>query len=267
MLRIENKNCGFNTSNLSNFWLINFTKTTRFSNKLSSYLLSTLTISSMVLNFSLIQPALAEETILQTLTVTGKGMEMIPTTLTQVQLGVEIQGKNASELQQQVASKSIAVVNLLRSRQVEKLQTSGISLQPSYDYSNNERKFLGYIATNIVSFQIPTDKIGNLLDEAVKAGATRIDNLSFTAASEAIATAQKQALRKATLDAQQQAEAVLKTLNLTAKETISIKIDEANLPQPQLIRSEQGNLKLGDSTPVIGSEQTVQAAVTLQISY
>ncbi len=230
----------------------------------------TLAIASSILSLSLIQPVLAEETILQTLTVTGQGMEMIPTTLTEVQLGVEMQGKNASELQQQVASKTTAVVNLLQSRQIERLQTTGISLQPNYDYSNNERKFIGYVATNIISFRIQTDKIGNLLDEAVKVGATRIDNLSFTAAEEAIASAQKQALSKATLNAQQQAEAVLKTLNLTAKETVSIKINEANLPQPLLMRAEQGNagnLKIADTTPVIGGEQTVQATVTLQIKY
>ncbi|MGL5870857.1 MAG: SIMPL domain-containing protein, partial [Xenococcaceae cyanobacterium] len=136
--------------------------------------------------------------------------------------------------------------------------------------SNNERKFIGYVATNIISFRIQTDKIGNLLDEAVKAGATRIDNLSFTAAEEAIASAQKQALSKATLNAQQQAEAVLKTLNLTAKETVSVKINEANLPQPLLMRAAQGNagnIKIADTTPVIGGEQTVQATVTLQIKY
>jgi uncharacterized protein len=257
MLKIKTENLTSNSIELNNFQLTN-------------NFLKIFAIASSILSLNLIQPVLAEETILQTLTVTGQGMEMIPTTLTEVQLGVEMQGKNASQLQQQVASKTTAVVNLLRSRQVEKLQTTGISLQPNYDYSNNERKFIGYAATNIISFRIQTDKIGNLLDEAVKVGATRIDNLSFTAAEEAIASAQKQALSKATINAQQQAEAVLKTLNLTAKETVSVKINEANLPQPLLMQAGQGNagnLKIADTTPVIGGEQTIQATVTLQIKY
>ncbi len=66
----------------------------------------------------------------RTLTVSGKGKITIPTTLTQVRLGVEVQGKTAQEVQQQVAKRSQAVVELLKSRQVEKLETTGISLNP-----------------------------------------------------------------------------------------------------------------------------------------
>jgi hypothetical protein len=41
----------------------------------------------------------------RTLTVSGKGDVTIPTTLTQVRLGVEIKGKTAQEVQQQVAQR------------------------------------------------------------------------------------------------------------------------------------------------------------------
>ena len=71
---------------------------------------------------------MAQEKVLRTVTVTGEGIERIPTTLTQVQLGVEIQGKTATEVQEQVAKRTTAVVEFLRSRRVEKLQTTGISL-------------------------------------------------------------------------------------------------------------------------------------------
>jgi|GEM_PF-2925210 len=43
-----------------------------------------------------INPAIAQERLLRTLTVTGQGIERIPTTLTRVQLGVEVQGKTAT---------------------------------------------------------------------------------------------------------------------------------------------------------------------------
>ncbi|BAZ44390.1 hypothetical protein NIES4102_13990 [Chondrocystis sp. NIES-4102] len=209
----------------------------------------------------------AKESKLRTLTVTGYGQEMIPTTLTQVQLGVEIIGKTSSEVQQEVASKSTAVVNLLRSRNVQKLQTTGVSLQPNYDYNNSDRQLLGYIGTNTVSFSLETEKVGNLLDEAVNSGATRIDQISFTASDSAIATAQKQALQAAVKDAQSQAEAVLSTLSLSSQDIIKIQINGSNMPQPLL---ESGTITLKDSsatTPVIGSEQTIPASVTLEITY
>lgn len=212
--------------------------------------------------------AVAQEKVLQTLTVTGQGIERIPTSLTQVQLGVEVQGKTATEVQQQVARQTTAVVEFLRTRPIERLQTAGIGLQPNYDYSNNQRRLLGFIGTNTVSFRIKTEQIGNLLDEAVQRGATRIDGISFTATDDAIATAQKEALRKATQDAQQQSDAVLRALNLTAKEVVSIQINNANPPQPRFYNEQALAKASADvSSPVIGGEQAVQASVTLQIRY
>lgn len=215
-----------------------------------------------------LNPVMAQEQALRTLTVTGQGKSSIPTTLTQVQLGVEIQGKTAAEVQQQIAKSTSAVVDFLRSRKVEKLKTAGIRLEPNYQYNNNQRRLVGYIGINTVNFRLPTEQIGNLLDEAVQAGATRIDGVSFTATDEAIASAQKEALRQATTDAQQQANAVLGSLNFVAKEVVSIQINGANVPQPRNFPAEAMAMRAAqDSTPVIGGEQDVQASVTLQISY
>ena len=204
----------------------------------------------------------------RTITVTGRGIESIPATLAQVSLGVEVQGKTAQEVQQAVAQRSSNVLALLKSRNVEKLQTTGINLNPIYSYNNNVQRLTGYTATNIVSFRLPTQKAGNILDAAVKAGATRIDGISFVASDSAIASAQKQALQAATQDAQQQANAVLSTLNLNQKEVVSIQINNPSSPLP-IFKTVQESA-LSDrvaSTPVVGGEQQVEASVTLQISY
>ncbi len=220
------------------------------------------------ISLSLTSPALAQEKVLRTLTVTGRGIEEISTTLTQVRLGVEAQGKTANEVQESVARRSNAVVTLLKSRNVEKLETTGINLNPVYRYDNNRQKLDGYSASNMVSFRVPTQKAGTLLDDAVKAGASRIDGVSFVAADEAIAAAQKLALRKATQDAQSQADAVFSALNLTRKEVISIQVNGASAPPPML--ADVASFKAAASqapTPVIGGEQRVEGSVTLQISY
>ncbi|HEY9711279.1 MAG TPA: SIMPL domain-containing protein, partial [Oculatellaceae cyanobacterium] len=90
--------------------------------------------------------AIAQEKLLRTLTVTGRGVERSPTTATQVQLGVEIQGQSATGVQQEVANRASAVVELLRSRNVEQLQTTGIRLNPIYNYENNAQRLTGYSA-------------------------------------------------------------------------------------------------------------------------
>ncbi|MBD1927595.1 SIMPL domain-containing protein [Trichocoleus sp. FACHB-90] len=223
-----------------------------------------------VLSLSIATRAVAQEKMLRTLTVSGRGVENIPTTLTQVRLGVEVQGKVAADVQQEAARRSAAVVELLKSRNVEKLETTGISLNPIYSYENNVQRLTGYSATNIVSFRIDTQKAGTLLDEAVKAGATRIDGISFVADDSAIASAQKQALREATQDAQAQADAVLSSLNLTRKEIVNIQVNGAVVPPPRPIPIADMGMRsesLAKTTPVIGGEQEVEASVTLQISY
>ncbi len=226
---------------------------------------------ALLLCISFIQPGLAQakEKLLRTLTVSGRGVETISTTLTQVSLSVEVQSKTAQSAQQEAARRSSSVVALLKSRNVEKLQTTGIRLNPVYSYTDNVQRITGYAANNTVSFRIPTEQAGTLLDEAVKAGATQINRVSFIASDQAIASAQQQALRLATQDAQQQANAVFTTLGLQAKEVVGIQINGASAPPPMMLqRAEVAKLSSADaSTPVIGGEQQVEASVTLQISY
>lgn len=231
--------------------------------------LKALAITTSLLSLAIAQPALAVEKMLRTLTVTGRGSELVATTLTQVRLGVEAQGKTANEVQQEVARRSNSVVTLLRSRNVDKLETTGINLSPVYRYDNGKQTLTGYSASNMVSFRVDTAKAGSLLDEAVKAGASRVDGVSFIASDTAIAGARRVALQEATQDAQTQAEAVLSSLGLSKKEIVNIQINNAFAPPPRPLAENMAFKAAADAapTPVIGGEQEVEAAVTLQISY
>lgn len=219
-------------------------------------------------------PAVAQiqqERLMRTLTVTGQGKESIATTRSRVQLGVEAQGETAVEVQQEVAERSTAVVEFLRSRNVDQLQTTGISLNPQYDYSNNRQQVIGYTATNTVSFEVPTDQTGNLLDQAVQAGASRIDSVGFIAAEEAIAAARQQAIREAIQNAQVQATAALDALGFSQQEIVGVQIDGAAVPPPINYNYNQAfarsDVAEAAQTPVISGEQEVMASVTLQIRY
>ena len=245
---------------------------------LKSQIQNSITVTAIALSLSTlsyISPVWAQpapdkmDRTYKTLTVTGRGVESIPTTLAQVRLGVEVQGKTAQQVQQEAARRSSAVVDLLKSRNVEKLETTGIYLNPLYNYANNEQRLTGYSATNTVSFRVPTSQAGNIIDAAVKTGATRIEGVSFIATDEAIAKARQQALQAATKDAQQQASAVLSSLNFSQKEIVSIQINSANPPQPPmpLMAREAAFADKAATTPVIGGEQQIEASVTLQIGY
>ncbi|HEY9598719.1 MAG TPA: SIMPL domain-containing protein [Cyanophyceae cyanobacterium] len=208
----------------------------------------------------------------RTLTVSGKGSVTIPTTMTQVRLGVEVQGKTAQEVQQQVAQRSQAVVELLKSRNVAKLETKGISLNPNYSYKDGRQTIVGYIGSNTVSFRIETEKSGTLLDDAIKAGGTKIEGVSFVASDDAIAQAQQDAIQKASQDAKKQADAALSALDLKQREVVSIQINNANPPQPIPYRAmpmvaQMSPMQDKANTPVVAAEQKVEQTVTLQIRY
>jgi hypothetical protein len=232
-------------------------------------LLTALCLTLTLVSFVGLDAAVAQEQRIRTLSVTGRGVEAIPTTETKVALGVEVQGKTAAEVQQEAARRSSAVVALLRSRQVEKLETTGITLSPSYTYENNQQQLIGYIATNTVSFRLNTQSAGTLLDDAVQAGATRIQGVSFVAADSAIEQAQKQALKKATQDAQAQADAVFSALNLKRGEILNIKVNGASAPPPMYrqVAADRAAAAANFTTPVVGGEQQVEASVTLQFGY
>jgi uncharacterized protein len=207
----------------------------------------------------------------RTLTASGRGIVTIPTTLSQIRLAIESAGKTPDSAQQEAAKRSTQVMNYLKAQQVDKLQTTGINLNPTYTYpSGGNPKIVGYTATNSISFRVTTDRAGKILDAAVKNGATRIDGVSFVASDRAIEVAQIQALKQATQDAQRQADAVLETLNLKRKEVIGIQINSNSSPMPIPVAAEMMRAKLADmasTTPVVGGEQQVEAAVTLDIGY
>lgn len=241
-----------------------------FSMQVSRHLRRALPLALGVFSLVMVNPALAqEEHMSRTLTVTGQGSESIPTTLSQVTLGVEVQGETAEAVQAEAARRSSAVVELLRSRNVTKLQTAGLFLNPTYDYSNNSPKITGYTATNTVSFRVPTEQAGALMDDVIRAGATRIDGITFVADDTAIATAQQQAIREATQNARSQANAAFEALGLTPGDVVSVQVNGSNPPPPMPMYGGALARASADAapTPVIGGEQEVQASVTLEISY
>lgn len=213
-----------------------------------------------------------EQALLRTITVTGQGEERVTTTQAQINLGIEVQSETAEEAQTEAARRSNAVVDFLQERRVEKLQTTGISLSPRYNYNDGQQTLVGFTATNTVSFRVANDEAGTIMDRAVKAGATRIDGISFMAEDAAIATAQKAALSSATADARAQANTVLAALGLEPKEIVTIQVNGAAAPTPRPMPMARQNFALAEAadaapSPVLGGEQEVRAAVTLQIRY
>jgi uncharacterized protein len=218
-----------------------------------------------------IQAALPASTRLtQTLVVSGQGSVDIPRSIAKVSLGVQVQDTTSATVQQQIAKRSDAVVKLLKSNQsIKKLETTSVTLSPDYRTKDGKSEIDGYTGTMTVQFEIPPDKLGSLLDDAIKAGATRVEGLSLAATDTAIAEAQQRAIAAASQDAQAQAQAALSALGLKSQRIVSIQINRAQPPMP-MADSALNQLAAPAAVkqlPVVAGQQRIEAAVTLQVRY
>ncbi|AKM10634.1 SIMPL domain-containing protein [Croceicoccus naphthovorans] len=91
-----------------------------------------------------------------------------------------------------------------------RVQTSGITLNPQYNYRNNQTpQFIGYDATNTVSVELrDLDRIGPVLDALVAAGANNLSGPSWGIVDDepAKAKARKAAFDKAFVQARSYAQ-------------------------------------------------------------
>jgi uncharacterized protein YggE len=132
--------------------------------------------------------------------------------LANINTGVETRALTAKDAMAQNAAKIETLVSALLKAGINRkdIQTSGLNLNPQYDYSprnngsNEGPRFIGYQANNNLSVVIRMlDKAGELVDTMVNAGATNINGPSFSI--EDPSTLQDQARTKAVTTAQTRA--------------------------------------------------------------
>ncbi len=120
----------------------------------------------------------------RTVQVTGMGqVQVVPDTAV-IRLGVQTEGKTAQAALDQNSTEMRALMDALEKAKVpsDNIQTQTVRLSPRYESNNstNSRTLAGFTASNIVEVRT-TDlsSLGTLLDQAVKAGANTIENISF----------------------------------------------------------------------------------------
>ncbi len=101
----------------------------------------------------------------------------------QVTAGVQLRAKTASEATRLNAAQMERVIARLRQAGIrsEDIQTSNFSLNPQYQYRNDQTPlFLGYDANNQVTVTLrDMGKIGSTLDALIEAGANNVSGPSF----------------------------------------------------------------------------------------
>jgi uncharacterized protein len=169
-----------------------------------------------------------------------------------VTVAVETRGATAAAASQSNAAIQQRVLAALRALGLpnERLGTSGFTVSPEMAYAENQSpRVTGYVARNAVRAQIlDVATVGRVIDAALAAGATNIENVDFTASKmdDVRRTAMGEAVRGACLDAQALASA--SGLALGHALELSASYDMPG-PRPMMAMA-RGKADVAESTPI-----------------
>jgi uncharacterized protein YggE len=147
------------------------------------------------------------------------------------------------------------------------IQTRNYAVYPEYAPpapNEQEPKLRGYRVSNVVSVHVTElSRVGSLLDQALAAGANRVDQVRFGLSRQD--AVQAEALRQAVARARKSAEVLAAALNVK----LGAVLDANTVTEPPVLyparmaMTEMAADSRAATTPIQPEEQTVQAKVTL----
>lgn len=204
-----------------------------------------------------------------TISVGGLGKVTVKPDLGHVQLGVHIQRPTAKAARDAAAETMTKVVAAIKALGIadKDIQTTQVSLQAVYDYPNNSAPVLrAYQLANSVSITVrDITKITDVVDDAVTAGATSVDGISFDVADRTAAEAQ--AREAAAKDARAKADAYAKTLgvSITGVAAVSEQVSTPIWYAPNYAAGAGVAGDKAESTPI--QTGSTDVTITVQISF
>lgn len=213
-----------------------------------------------------ISPAFAEGGKMpRIISLSGHGEVRATPDLAYVTSGVVTQGATAAEA---LAANSKAMANLfaaLKESGIEDrdVQTSNFSVQPRYDFSNNQApKMVGYDVSNNVTVTLrKVDTLGTLLDRMVQSGSNQISGISFDVSKPE--DAMDEARKLATEDAMRKAKVYAKAMGIELGNVMQVSEGSAAQPPMPMVRSTMMKADAAPPVPMAAGEQTLAVDVNV----
>jgi uncharacterized protein YggE len=169
----------------------------------------------------------------RTLNVTGAGLVYLTPDIAYINIGVHTEKPTASEAVAESNAQSAKVINALTKSGVDPkdIRTTNFSIWPSQQYGpDGTVTGTVYMVDNTVYVTVrKLDKLGDLLDTVVKAGANSINSIQFDVADKT--AAMKEARAAAVKNAQEQAQELAVAAGVTLGDITSISYYDA-IPSP-----------------------------------
>jgi uncharacterized protein YggE len=194
----------------------------------------------------------------------------IPNTVVDISLRISVSEKDLATTQRELSEKSTALLSYLRSKQVQRLSTEGVSFRPDTRSSKNgPDRTVAYDGLTTISFRILPDQAPAILSEALDQGATSISSTTFTPTEEEISTARR------SLEADATRTAIAKATNIAQAaglRVLAVRNIAANPDGQAILATSRGMLQndfkdayLGGLAPQIQTESGA-AALSITVS-
>jgi uncharacterized protein YggE len=185
-----------------------------------------------------------------------------------ITLAVETRARNPRDAQRQNAEAMTAVQQRIADAGVPKdaVRTTGYSIQQEFDYANGRRIPREYVARNGLEVRLDVvERTGEILDVVVQAGATNVTGVRFDLKDRA--SAEREALRLAVVDARGRAEALAAGAGQTIDRVLRIE-DSHQTVAPVMQMEMRARMVAADAapTPIEASTIEIRAQVTLTVA-
>jgi uncharacterized protein YggE len=203
-----------------------------------------------------------------TISVAGSGKVTLVPDMATVDLGVVVQKPTAKAARQAGAQQMTGVVAALKKLGIDDkdIATSTVSLSPVYDWSNNTQRITGYQLQNTVSVTVrDLDKLGDVLDDTITAGATTVNGITFDVKDRN--AAEKLAREGAMKDAKAKADTLASSagVRITGVQTISESVSTPVWYDRTFAAPAAAGVAEDASTPVMAG--TTDVTITVQVVY
>ncbi len=202
------------------------------------------------------------------ITVTGQGMVPAAPDMATIMLGATSQAETAKAAMADNSAAVAAILAQLKAAGIEDrdIQTSGLSLNPQFDYNKASDgtmpEILGYIASNNVTVRVRAlEGLGVVLDQVIAEGANTFNGLTFGLASPE--PVMDEARKLAVADARRKAELYAAAAGVRLGPVLTI-AENGGYAEPAPMFRMAAVSASGGAVPVASGEIGVTASVTIE---
>ncbi len=155
---------------------------------------------------------------LKTISLSGAGVATAQADQAAINLGVEITSETAEEAIRENAKLMTEVINAIKALGIDEddIVTTSYNVYAQYDWTEDGREFAGYTVTNLVQVTVrDLEVVGDVIDAASDNGANSINGISFELSDAKREELKANAYIAAITDAQDKADLIAETLELT----------------------------------------------------